>query len=65
VKIRLNGKDHKTSAGTIASLLEELGLPRQTALVEQNGEARRRDEWETAPLRDGDKVEVLRIAAGG
>jgi sulfur carrier protein len=65
VRIRLNGKDRETGAGTIASLLEELGLPRQTALVEQNGEARRRDEWDTAPLRDGDNVEVLRVAAGG
>ena len=65
MRIRLNGTDHETGAGTIASLLEELGLPRQTALVEQNGEARPRDEWETAPLRDGDNVEVLRVAAGG
>jgi thiamine biosynthesis protein ThiS len=65
VKIRLNGAERDTSAPTIASLLEELRLPRQTVLVEQNGEARRRDEWEAAPLGEGDTIEVMRVAAGG
>ena len=63
--IRLNGKDHETAAPTIATLLEELALPRQTTLVEQNGEARPRDEWQSATLQDGDKLEILRVAAGG
>ena len=65
VRIRLNGTERETEAGTISSLLEELGLPRQTVLVELNGEALRREEWGAAPLRDGDAVEVLRVAAGG
>jgi len=65
VSIRLNGTERETEAGTIASLLEELGLPRQTVLVELNGEALGREQWEAAPLRDGDAVEVLRVAAGG
>jgi thiamine biosynthesis protein ThiS len=65
VSIRLNGTERETAAGTIASLLDELGLPRQTVLVELNGEALGREQWEGAPLRDGDAVEVLRVAAGG
>jgi thiamine biosynthesis protein ThiS len=65
VTIRLNGTEHETSAGTISALLEELSLPPQTALVEHNGEPRTREEWKSAPLRDGDRVEVLRVAAGG
>lgn len=65
MKIRLNGADRETGAETIAGLLDELGLPRQTILLERNGEALRRDEWDTAPLREGDTLEVLRVAAGG
>ena len=65
MRIRLNGADQETEAGTIASLVTELGLPRQTVLVEQNGEALRREEWDGRPLRDGDAIEVLRVAAGG
>ena len=65
VRIRLNGAERETEAGTIAKLLEELGVPRQTALVERNGEALSREAWEETRLREGDAVEVLRVAAGG
>ena len=65
VRIRLNGTNRETEAGTIAQLLEELGLPRQTVLVELNGEAPRREEWEETGVREGDAIEVLRVAAGG
>jgi sulfur carrier protein len=65
VRIRLNGANRETEAGTVARLLEELGLPRQTALVERNGEALSREEWAGATLKDGDRIEVLRVAAGG
>jgi thiamine biosynthesis protein ThiS len=65
VKIRLNGADRETGAETVAGLLEELGLPRQTVLIEQNGEPLKREAWDHAPLRNGDALEVLRVAAGG
>ena len=65
MRIRLNGTERQTQAGTISNLLEELGLPRQMVLVEHNGEATRREQWDGAPLRDGDAIEVLRVAAGG
>jgi thiamine biosynthesis protein ThiS len=65
VRIRLNGTERETGAETIASLLEELRLPRQTVLVERNGEPLRREQLEGEPLREGDAIEVLRVAAGG
>ncbi len=65
MRIRLNGAERETGAETIAGLIEELRLPRQTVLVERNGEALRREEWEGSALRDGDAIEVLRVAAGG
>jgi len=65
VKVRVNGTERETDAGTISGLLEELRLPRQMALVELNGEARKREDWDGARLKDGDVVEVLKVAAGG
>ena len=65
MRIRLNGTETETGAGTVAGLIEELRLPRQTVLVERNGEALRRERWEEVALREGDAVEVLRVAAGG
>jgi thiamine biosynthesis protein ThiS len=61
----MNGAERETAARTVAALLEELGLPRQTALVEVNGEAPGRGTWDSVELKDGDLVEVLKVAAGG
>ncbi|MGA3172559.1 MAG: sulfur carrier protein ThiS [Chthoniobacteraceae bacterium] len=65
MKIRLNGSERETASATVAHLLTELHLPPQTVLIECNGLPLRRDEWDAAPLRDGDAIEVLRISAGG
>ena len=65
MRIRVNGTERETKAGTIAGLLEELGLPRQTVLIERNGEAPARAEWDGMAIEEGDAIEVLRVAAGG
>ena len=49
----------------VAQLVVHLDLPAAALLVEHNGTALRRDEWEGVPLADGDRLEILRIAAGG
>jgi thiamine biosynthesis protein ThiS len=65
VTIRLNGADRETEAGTIAGLIDELSLPRQTVLLERNGEPVTREQWEELALKNGDQIEILRVAAGG
>jgi thiamine biosynthesis protein ThiS len=64
-KIRLNGKEHHSSAGSLVELLKELELPLSIVLVEQNGVALHRHELEEAALSSGDIIEILNIAAGG
>jgi len=49
----------------VAELVEALALPPATLLVEHNRIALRREEWASTPLADGDRIELLRIAAGG
>ena len=65
MRIRLNGAERETQAATISILLEELRLPPQMVLVEHNGHAPPRADWPGVQLRDGDAVEIMRIAAGG
>ena len=66
IHVRLNGDTRpiKRSA-TIHEMVEELGLPVPLILVEHNGTALRRAEWTSTPVSDGDRIEILRIAAGG
>jgi thiamine biosynthesis protein ThiS len=65
VKILLNGQEREVRASQVEELVAELGLPLAAALVEQNGRALLRSEWAAAALRDGDRVEIIRLVAGG
>jgi sulfur carrier protein len=64
--ISLNGeKVDARGAEDIAQLVERLQLAPQTILVEHNGVALHRQEWPQHPLHEGDRVELLRVVAGG
>ena len=65
MRIRVNGAERETGAATVGELLDELGLPRQTVLVERNAEALERELWDGTRVGEGDAFEILRVAAGG
>jgi len=66
VKISLNGDDvDAREAKTIADLVDRYQLPPQSILVEHNGLAVHRHEWEERPLSEGDRIEFIRVVAGG
>ena len=50
---------------TVADFVSELELPAPTLLIEHNGTALHRSEWPTTPLAEGDRIELLRVVAGG
>ncbi len=50
---------------TIEDLIGRHQLAPETTLVEHNGVALRRREWPNEKLEEGDRVEILRVAAGG
>ena len=50
---------------SLEELLKELSLHASLVLVEHNGIALLRDEWATIALTDGDRLELMNIAAGG
>ena len=64
--ISLNGeKVDARDAETIAQLVERYQLPSQAVLVEHNGIALHRHEWAERSLAAGDRVEFVRVVAGG
>lgn len=52
-------------ARNVEELVVALGLPAPAVLVEHNGVALRRAEWEASVLREEDRLEIIRIVAGG
>jgi sulfur carrier protein len=66
VTISINGEPQPIQrAQNVAELIQELALPAPAILVEHNGLALRREEWQERQLADGDRVELVRIVAGG
>jgi thiamine biosynthesis protein ThiS len=65
MKLVLNGKEREVAATNAEELVAELGLPLAAALVEHNGMALLRSEWAKTRFRDGDRLEIIRMVAGG
>jgi sulfur carrier protein len=64
--ISLNGENADTrGARTIADLVRHYQLPAESILIEHNGVALHRREWPTHQLTDGDRIEFIRVVAGG
>ena len=63
--LTINGESKETGARSIADLLSELSLPAQLMLVEYNGKALHRSEWEEVSLVESDTLELMTISAGG
>ena len=64
--ISLNGENvDAREVKTIAELIDRYQLPPQSILVEHNGLAVHRHEWAERPLSEGDRIELIRVVAGG
>ena len=64
--ISLNGETvDAREAKTIAELIDRYQLPPQSLLVEHNGLAVHRHEWPNRSLAECDRVEFVRVVAGG
>jgi sulfur carrier protein len=63
--LTINGEPKNTRSDQILEVLLELSLPAPLMLVEHNGIALHRSEWRDISLRDGDRLELMRVAAGG
>ncbi|MCX7714036.1 MAG: sulfur carrier protein ThiS [Chthoniobacterales bacterium] len=66
MQLKINGNiQNYDGQPDIPSLLDWLSIPKETALVELNGVALFRRDWQSTSLKDGDVIEILQIAAGG
>jgi sulfur carrier protein len=66
MKIILNGKDyHLSGAVSITELLKDLDQEPGRVVVELNSVIIQREQYQTASLNNGDKVEIVRLVGGG
>jgi sulfur carrier protein len=64
--ISVNGERADTrGAATVEDLVARYELPPQSVLIEHNGLALHRHEWPQRTLAEGDRLEFIRVVAGG
>ncbi len=51
--------------GSVAALLEQLGIKGDRVAVELNREIVPRPRWSQTPLREGDRLEIVHFVGGG
>jgi len=66
MNILINGETRQfEESKTITGLVAELSLEPKMVLIEHNGIALHRSEWTACLLSEGDRIEILQVAAGG
>jgi thiamine biosynthesis protein ThiS len=66
VKVFVNGESVETEqASDISQFAQLLALQPNSVLIEHNGCALHQREWRGRKLAEGDRIEVLRVVAGG
>ena len=70
MNLTVNGQPRSTTATDLAALFlreaEETGIAdAQGIAIALNGRVVRRRDWESTPVRDGDRVEIVRAMQGG
>ncbi len=65
MRLTVNGRSTDLELGNVEALVASLTRERRGVAVAVNGTVVPRSAWPTAPLTDGDVVEVLTAAQGG
>jgi sulfur carrier protein len=66
ISLKINGKEVELERPTpLLDYLEKLGVNARTVAVEHNGEIIPRTSFTRVTLREGDRVEIVRMVGGG
>ena len=66
ITLEINGETREVPAAANArGLLQFLGITEERVALEINHRIIRRAEWDSAPVADGDHVEIVQFVGGG
>jgi thiamine biosynthesis protein ThiS len=63
--LTINGEERQSDALTIGDLLKSINVHPRTVVVEHNGQIIPRSNYESLPLNEGDRLEIVQMMAGG
>ena len=65
MQVTINGKPEEVQAGSVLEVLKHKEVDPHMVAVELNTQIVERDQLETTPVKDGDKLEFLFFMGGG
>lgn len=66
ITVTINGRPEQVARDlTVARLLDHLGLTGQPLVIEKNLSVVLKSEWAAAGINAGDRIEFIRVVAGG
>ena len=66
ITLTINGRERQLPAElSLPALLTELGVDRRMVAVAHNGDVIPRATYDDVTVRDGDRIEVVRMVGGG
>jgi len=65
MKLTINGQLQDSAAGTLAQLIEQLGMKQDRVAVELNRNIVPRGQWPQTSLAEGDNLEIVHFVGGG
>ena len=64
--LHINGEQRDVPGiGTLADLVEQLGMKGDRVAIELNLDIVPRDRWDSTALQDGDRLEIVHFVGGG
>lgn len=61
----INNQEVVTEVTTVAALAHELDLPVHGVAIAVNNCVIRHEQWENNPIKDGDRITIIKAAYGG
>lgn len=67
MKLFINGQVREVpdTVSTVSQLLEHLGIAHKLVVVQRNEQILKQEEYESANVSDGDKIEIVHFVGGG
>lgn len=65
MRILINGKQEIVTEANLNKLIDELGLPTKSLVVEHNRVIIPQGQWSKTMIEDGDVLELLNFVGGG
>ena len=66
MKLQINGEEKSIECPlTLVALIEQMGMKPDRVAIELNREIVPRDQWPQINLSEGDRLEIVKVVAGG